>query len=114
MKGERSKSDKKDAYWIMCYGREQPLKEWEAPGEMQVRCAQIYKLRGLYVKQLNMLSNQLESLKSSHYQAKEVMQSLKSTIKKLKSECKNLESTLDIILKGHYHQQYNNLQSIPG
>lgn len=114
MKGGRSKSDKKDAYWIMRYGKEQPLIAWEVPGEVQVKCTQIYRLRGLYVKQLNMLSNQLDSIISSHFQTKEVVQSLKSTIKKLKGECKKLEGELDKILKEHHHEQYKNLQTIPG
>lgn len=114
MKGERNKSDKKDAYWIMRYGQEQSLKSWDVPDEIQLRCAQIYKLRGLYVKQLNMLSNQLGSFKSSHYQSRDVVLSLKSTIKKVKNEMKKLESELDKLLKIHHHEQYKNLQTIPG
>lgn len=114
MKGEQNKSDKKDAYWIMRYGQEQILQEWQMPSELETKCAQFYRLRSLYVKQLNMLGNQLESLTNSHYQCKEVIKSLQVSIETAKSERKKIDKQLDALLKEWEPDMYKNLQTIPG
>ncbi|MEQ9166517.1 MAG: IS110 family transposase [Fulvivirga sp.] len=114
MKGEQNKSDKKDAYWIKRYGEEQPWQEWQVPDELMTKSAQMYRLRGLYVKQLTMLYNQMDAIQSSHYQCKEVVKSLTKEIKRLKDSCEQLDKGLDKLIKEWEPEMYRNLQSIPG
>jgi len=114
MKGERNKSDKKDAYWIMSYGQEQPLKEWELPNELQLKCARLYSLRALYVKQLTMLTNHSQSVTITGMVDKDVKQSIAPMIKHFKLACEKLDAKLDKLLKEWQPEQYRNLQTIPG
>ena len=57
MKGERSKNDKKDSFWIHRFGMEQELKHWEIPSDQQVKSKEMLQCKSLFKRQRTMLLN---------------------------------------------------------
>lgn len=114
MKGERSKNDKKDSYWIHRFGMEQELKLWEIPSDAQVKSKQMLAGIALLKRQRTMLINQLHSFESLHLQDKDTIKSSRSVLKKIETEIKKLEGMMEDLIKQWDKEQYENLQSIPG
>ncbi len=114
MKGERNKSDKKDAYHIYHYGLEQELKQWKRPSDNQLKCRQLLTTMELYSKQRVMLKNLLHSIEHQPIQDKDQLRSLKRMLKNLENETSKLEKSLDAKIASWAPDQYKNLQTIPG
>lgn len=114
MKGERNKSDKKDAFMIYQYGIEQELEPWKAPSDMQVRSRQIITTRSLFMKQRTMLLNRKHSVEHQPIQDKGQLRSLNRMIKSLNNEIQKLEDSLESLINEWAPEQYKNLQTIPG
>jgi transposase len=114
MKGERNKSDKKDAKMIYHYGMEQELELWKAPSETQVCSRQIMTTMALLTKQQTMLMNRIHSVEHQPIQDKYQLRSLKRLLRELAKEIAGLEQALESIITDWVPGQYKNLQTIPG
>jgi len=114
MKGERNKSDKKDAFHIYHYGLEQELKLWERPSDDQLKCRQLLTTMELYSKQRVMLKNLKHSIEYQPIQDKDQIRSVKRMLKYLENESSKLEESLDEKIENWAPEQYRNLQTIPG
>lgn len=114
MNMERSKTDKKDARWLLRYSRQCPTKAWKIPARAQVECQQV--LRGIeaYNRQKNMLGNQLQGIEALPWQSAEMKRSLKKMLKKVENAIENLQCILEEKLKAWAPRQMENLQTIPG
>jgi transposase len=58
----KSKTDRKDAQWLLRYGQQQTLKVWQPDETVLVECRQLEQVNEQLLKQKNMLSNALEAL----------------------------------------------------
>ena len=58
----KGKSDRKDAQWLLRYGQQQALKNWQPAETVLVECRQLEQVNEQLIKQKGMLSNSLEAL----------------------------------------------------
>ncbi|QKG55153.1 transposase (plasmid) [Hymenobacter sp. BRD67] len=58
----KSKTDRKDAYWLLRYGQQQAVKPWQPAESVLVECRQLEQVTEQLLKQKTMVSNLLEAL----------------------------------------------------
>lgn len=110
----RTKTDKKDAAVIADYAKNQQPKLWEPEAEHVLSLKQLHAVvRGLQ-KCHHQQSRQLESLQAAGQLNQQAKKSLEQIIKQLDKQLKKVEEEMDGLVKAHYQQQYEQLQSIPG
>lgn len=110
----RTKTDKKDAAIIADYAFSEQPARWEPEAGHVLALKQLQTVaRGLQ-KSHHQQQRQLESLQAAGKLNKQAGKSLEQIIKHLEKELENLEKEMDELVKKHYQQQYEQLQSIPG
>jgi transposase len=114
MRMVRSKTDKKDAKMIALYGETETPKLWE-PNQKHVEMLQQNHtaIEGLQ-KQSTMLKNQIEALSQNPYLDNQVIKELKSLLQTLSRKIIKLENRMLEIVKQHYGETYEALNTIPG
>lgn len=106
--GAKSKNDRIDARGLAQIGAEKRLELWAPPSRM------LYDLRG-YTRQHQGLSemhtsinNQLEAIRHSQFQSKEITRQLEKTLKLLEKQMAEMEKAIekavgsDAVLNGHH------------
>jgi transposase len=114
MKMSRAKTDKKDAYLIAFYAKEQKPELWKAPAKVLLKIRQLDTHLELLSKNMTALSNQLHAFKASGIEFKELHKQMEKQIKELKKVVKNTEKQIETLIQSSYQEMADQLQSIPG
>ena len=99
MQLERSKSDKKDAKHICCYGIERNPEMYQMPEQAYFDCRSLNHSIETLTQKLTSFTNKIHSLKKQNLSNKTVLKSYERIVKMLKKELKHLEAELSVQLK---------------
>lgn len=110
----KGKSDKKDAQWIMRYGQQNQVKQWQPEAPLLVECRQLEQAIEQLIKQKTMLSNSLEALERQPVKCLLVVKGLKQTSKLLQRQIGQMERELEGKLASVFSKEMDLLASIPG
>lgn len=110
----RTKTDKKDAYMIAEYGKTEQPSLWKSDSDYVLELKQMQA----YLEQLNKnrtgFIRQKEAFKHNSVESSAVGTSLDSVLEKLEQEIKEIEKKMEVIIKTHHQEMFEQLQSIPG
>ncbi len=111
----RVKTDKADSMQIAKFGYSYG-DEWlyEPKSELNNKIELTLGAIDDFHKQINILTNQLESLETRDTQFKDINRYYKNMIKSFQLKIKELEKSLDEMLKKNYKEEYELIKSIPG
>lgn len=114
MRMVKAKTDRKDAMMIALYAQSECPKLWH-PDEKHVNTLlqSNTAIEGLQ-KQRTMLKNQLEAFSTNPDFDNLVVKEIKSLIKIIDNKINKLEDHMLNVVKHHYKETFNSLQSIPG
>lgn len=114
MRMVRAKTDKKDAKMIALYGETEKPKLWQ-PNQKHIEMLQQNHtaIEGLQ-KQSTMLKNQLEAFSNNPEVDNEIIKVLKGLLQTIKKRILKLENRMLEIVKQHYNDTYEALNTIPG
>ena len=114
MRMSRTKTDKKDAMMIAEYGKTEQPSLWTAELDYVLELKQMQA----YLEQINKartgLIRQREAFNQNPNQSKDVNESLTSVLVKIEVEIKEIEKKMEIIIKTHHQEMFEQLKSIPG
>jgi transposase len=114
MRMSRAKTDKKDAMLIAEYGKT------EKPDLWQPEAAYILELKQMqaYLEQLNKnktgFTVQKEAFGQNPIKSEALEKSINSVIETIDQEIKQIEKRMELIIKTHHQEMFNQLKSIPG
>ncbi len=114
MRMSRAKTDKKDAMLIAEYGKT------EKPDLWQPEAAYVLELKQMqaYLEQLNKnrtgFTVQKEAFDQNPIKSEVLEKSLNSVIETIDQEIKQIEKRMELIIKTHHQEMFNQLKSIPG
>ncbi len=114
MKMSRAKTDKKDAYLIVFYAKEQKPELWKAPSEASLEIRQLDTHLELLMKHKRALANQLHAFKSRGAVVKGLEKQMEEPINQLNQDIKKIERKIKVLVQSSYQKMANQLQSIPG
>lgn len=109
----RTKTDKADAILIAEYGYRMKPKLYTAPEEFVQELRQLRSLVRMLKRNNGALSNQMHALQRRDNTNKSALKICKSVIKFNNKEIKKLEDEMEVIIKEHCKDLYNQLCSIP-
>ncbi|RDV13557.1 IS110 family transposase [Pontibacter diazotrophicus] len=110
----KGKSDRKDAQWIMRYGQQTEVKQWQPEEQVIVECRQLEQVIEQLIKQKTMVINSLEALQLQPVGSGLAVKSLKQTLKMLEKQVKHIEDELIASLEKAFNKEMELLSSIPG
>jgi transposase len=110
----KSKSDRKDAQWLLRYGQQQPLKVWQPDEAVLVECRQLEQVNEQLLKQKTMVSNALEALQRQPIISELALKRLQQTLQNLAQQVAAVEAELLALLEERFATQMTLLCSIPG
>ncbi|TPE39280.1 IS110 family RNA-guided transposase [Pontibacter mangrovi] len=110
----KGKSDKKDAQWIMRYGQQNQVKQWQPETPLLVECRQLEQAIEQLIKQKTMISNSLEALERQPVKCLLVVRGLKQTSKLLQRQIGHMERELQDKMGSLFSIEMDLLVSIPG
>ncbi|MDF7810579.1 IS110 family transposase [Hymenobacter sp. YC55] len=110
----KSKSDRKDAQWLLRYGQQQAVKIWQPDEQVLVECRQLEQLNEQLLKQKTMISNSLEALQQQPVISKAALKRLQQILKALTKQVQEVEAELLALLEQRFHTEMTLLCSIPG
>ena len=114
MQLQRAKTDSKDARTIRQYAMQNPVKLWHPEPREIMEMQQILTSLELLGRQHTALSNQLGSFTDSGIIDSQVKKTLKDMLRKFEAEIRKLEQRLGEIVRTHYAETKQRLESIPG
>jgi transposase len=114
MKMSRAKTDKKDAYLIAFYAKEQKPELWKAPSEASLEIRQLDTHLELLMKHKRALANQLHAFKSTGTMVKGLEKQMEEQINQLNDDIKKIERKIESLVRSSYQKMADQLQSIPG
>lgn len=114
MKMSRAKTDKKDAYLIAFYAKEQKPELWKAPSEVLLDIRQLDTHLDLLMKHRRALSNQLHAFKTRGAMVNGLEKQIQNQIKQLNENIKKVERRIEDLVQSSYPKMADQLQSIPG
>ncbi|WP_161890761.1 IS110 family RNA-guided transposase [Pontibacter russatus] len=110
----KGKSDRKDAQWIMRYGQQSEVKQWQPEERVIVECRQLEQVIEQLIKQKIMVTNSLEALQGQPVTSGLAVKSLKQTLKMLERQVRRMEDELVASLEKAFSKEMKLLSSIPG
>jgi transposase len=110
----KGKSDRKDAQWLLRYGQQQALKNWQPAEAVLVECRQLEQVNEQLIKQKSMLSNSLEALQQQPVVSKLALKRLQQLLKTLTQQVAAVEAELLALLEQRFAAEMTLLCSIPG
>lgn len=110
----KSKSDRKDAQWLLRYSQQQPLKIWQPDETVLVECRQLEQVTEQLLKQKVMVGNALEALQQQPIISKLALKRLQQTLKVLTQQVAAVEAELLALLEQRFAAEMTLLCSIPG
>jgi transposase len=114
MRMSRAKTDKKDAMLIAEYGKT------EKPDLWRPEAAYVLELKQLqaYLEQLNKnrtgFTVQKEAFNQNPIKSETLDKSINSVIETIDQEIKQIEKCMELIIKTHHQEMFDQLRSIPG
>lgn len=114
MRMNRAKTDKKDAMLIAEYGKT------EKPDLWQPESAYVLELKQMqaYLEQLNKnktaFTVQKEAFNQNPIKSEILEKSINSVIETIDKEIKQIEKRMELIIKTHHQEMFDQLKSIPG
>jgi transposase len=110
----KSKTDRKDAQWLLRYGQQQAVTPWRPAESVLVECRQLEQVSEQLLKQKTMVSNSLEALERQPVRSPLAQQRLQQTWQLLDDQLQALEAELFALLETRFSQEMTLLRSIPG
>ena len=110
----KSKSDRKDAQWLLRYGQQQAVKGWQPDETVLVECRQLEQVTEQLVKQKTMVCNSLEALTRKPVISPMARQRLEQTKRLLEEQLQGVETELLALLEQRFAPEMALLCSIPG
>jgi transposase len=110
----KSKTDRKDAHWLLRYGQQQAITPWQPAESVLVECRQLEQVTEQLLKQKTMVSNSLEALQRQPVISPLAQQRLQQTWQLLDDQVLALEAELLTLLETRFTQEMKLLRSIPG
>ncbi|GAA5044872.1 hypothetical protein GCM10011506_48190 [Marivirga lumbricoides] len=99
MKMSRAKTDKKDAYLIAFYAKEQKPEIWKAPSEVLLDIRQLDTHLDLLMKHTRALSSQLHAFKARGTVVKGLEKQMKNQINELNENIKKIERRIEELVQ---------------
>ncbi|WP_460623758.1 IS110 family RNA-guided transposase, partial [Hymenobacter tenuis] len=110
----KSKSDRKDAQWLLRYGQQQVVTLWQPEEAVLVECRQLEQVNEQLLKQKTMVSNALEALQRQPIVSKLALKRLQHTLQVLTQQVDAVEAELLALLEQRFAAEMTLLCSIPG
>jgi transposase len=110
----KTKSDRKDAQWLLRYGQQQPITPWQPDETVLVECRQLEQVTEQLLKQKTMVANSLEALQRQPVINPLAQQRLQQTWQLLDNQLQTVETELLALLEQRFGQEMKLLCSIPG
>ncbi len=114
MQLERSKSDKKDAKHICCYGMERNPEVYKMPEQEYFDCRSLNNSIETLTQKITSFTNKIHSLHKQNLSKKTVLKSYERIVKMLKKELKLLETELSEKLKEWHPELVELVSSVTG
>jgi transposase len=110
----KTKSDRKDAQWLLRYGQQQVVKRWQPDETVLVECRQLEQVAEQLLKQKTMVANSLEALQQQPIINPLAQQRLQQTWQLLDDQLQAIEAELLALLDQRFAPEMKLLCSIPG
>lgn len=114
MRMSRAKTDKKDAMLIAEYGKAERPNLWQPEEDYVLELKQMQA----YLEQLNKNRTgfivQKEAFNQNPIKSEPLEKSIDSVIETIEHEIKQIEKRMELIIKTHHQEMFNQLRSIPG
>jgi transposase len=110
----KTKSDRKDAQWLLRYGQQQAVTRWHPDETVLVECRQLEQVAEQLLKQKTMVANSLEALQQQPVINALAQQRLQQTWQLLDDQLQAVEGKLLTLLEQRFGLEMTLLCSIPG
>ncbi|AXP81546.1 Transposase IS116/IS110/IS902 family protein [Mariniflexile rhizosphaerae] len=114
MRMSRAKTDRKDAMLIAEYGKTERPNLWQPEADYVLELKQMQA----YLEQLNKNRTgyivQREAFNQNPIKSKTLEKSINSVLETIEQEIKQIEKRMELIIKTHHQEMFNQLKSIPG
>ncbi len=110
----KTKSDRKDAQWLLRYGQQQVVTPWQPDETVLVECRQLEQVTEQLLKQKTMVANSLEALQQQPIINPLAQQRLQQTWQLLDDQLQAVEAELLTLLDQRFASEMKLLRSIPG
>lgn len=110
----KTKSDRKDAQWLLRYGQQQVVTPWQPDETVLVECRQLEQVTEQLLKQKTMVANSLEALQQQPIINPLAQQRLQQTWHLLDDQLQAVEAELLTLLDQRFASEMKLLRSIPG
>jgi len=110
----KTKSDRKDAQWLLRYGQQQVVTPWQPDETVLVECRQLEQVTEQLLKQKTMVANSLEALQRQQVINPLAQQRLQQTWLLLDDQLQAVEAELLTLLDQRFASEMKLLRSIPG
>lgn len=110
----KTKSDRKDAQWLLRYGQQQVVTPWHPDETVLVECRQLEQVTEQLLKQKTMVANSLEALQQQPIINPLAQQRLQQTWQLLDDQLQAVEAELLTLLDQRFAAEMKLLRSIPG
>ena len=110
----KTKSDRKDAQWLLRYGQQQVVTPWQPDETVLVECRQLEQVTEQLLKQKTMVANSLEALQRQPVINPLAQQRLQQTWRLLDDQLQAVEAELLTLLDQRFASEMKLLRSIPG
>ena len=114
MRMSRAKTDKKDAMLIAEYGKTEKPDLWRPEAAYALELKQMQA----YLEQLNknrtVFTVQKEAFNQNPIKSETLDKSINSVIETIDQEIKQIEKCMELIIKTHHQEMFDQLRSIPG
>ncbi|SMO66021.1 IS110 family RNA-guided transposase [Solitalea koreensis] len=110
----KSKTDRKDAQWLMRYGQHETVKDWQPDAPWLQQARQLEQSIELLTKQRTMFLNSLEALTLHPTCCKTALQCQQKVLKSVERNLTRLEEELQTLLETVHARELELLTSIPG
>lgn len=110
----KTKSDRKDAQWLLRYGQQQVVTPWQPDETVLVECRQLEQVTEQLLKQKTMVANSLEALQQQPIINPLAQQRLQQTWQLLDDQLQAVEAELLTLLDQRFATEMKLLRSIPG
>jgi len=114
MRMSRTKTDKKDAMLIAEYGKTEKPNLWQPEEDYVLELKQMQA----YLEQLNKNRTgfivQKEAFIQNPIKSETIEKSITTVLETIEQEIKQIENRMELIIKTHHQEMFNQLKSIPG
>lgn len=114
MRMSRAKTDKKDAMLIAEYGKTENPNLWQPEADYVLELKQMQA----YLEQLNKNRTgfivQKEAFSQNPITSETLEKSINSVLQTIEQEIKHIEKRMELIIKTHHQEMFNQIKSIPG